>query len=243
MDERSKSGVQCLREQSSDQIESLTEGGFLDPSIDPTFLFNIRHPFPGIERVARRLTGRFGIVTDYLPDKFVKVLKVRDDYLRLFFSTKGNFSSGHKIVQQCGYTLYRNNPKVRSLQWQDGRLITPGVEVITEGSTEFGMQWTLPVVQDYEPVTHNHPEGIKGAQATALAIFLARQGEGKIAIKRAVESEGLGPGNCQSDSLPQEINTLSRLLLPTSMRREREDWASCPSRKPVDTEKIDLSPR
>ncbi len=32
-------------------------------------------------------------------------------------------------------------------------------------------------------VTHNHPEGIKGAQATALAIFLARQGESKEAIK------------------------------------------------------------
>jgi ADP-ribosylglycohydrolase len=28
-------------------------------------------------------------------------------------------------------------------------------------------------------VTHNHPEGIKGAQATAAAVLLARQGEGK----------------------------------------------------------------
>lgn len=32
-------------------------------------------------------------------------------------------------------------------------------------------------------VTHNHPEGIKGAQATALAIFLARMGEAKEIIK------------------------------------------------------------
>lgn len=31
-------------------------------------------------------------------------------------------------------------------------------------------------------VTHNHLEGIKGAQATAAAIFLARQGESKAAI-------------------------------------------------------------
>jgi ADP-ribosylglycohydrolase len=36
-------------------------------------------------------------------------------------------------------------------------------------------------------VTHNHPEGIKGAQATALAIFLARQGAGKEAIRAAIE--------------------------------------------------------
>ena len=35
-------------------------------------------------------------------------------------------------------------------------------------------------------VTHNHPEGIKGAQATALSIFLARKGESKEQIKRDV---------------------------------------------------------
>lgn len=32
-------------------------------------------------------------------------------------------------------------------------------------------------------VTHNHPEGIKGAQATALAILLARMGESKDTIR------------------------------------------------------------
>ena len=36
-------------------------------------------------------------------------------------------------------------------------------------------------------VTHNHPEGIKGAQATASAIFLARQGQAKEDIKKYIE--------------------------------------------------------
>jgi len=36
-------------------------------------------------------------------------------------------------------------------------------------------------------VTHNHPEGIKGAQATALAIFFARKGEDKDFIKSKIE--------------------------------------------------------
>jgi len=35
-------------------------------------------------------------------------------------------------------------------------------------------------------VTHNHPEGIKGAQATALAIYMARTGSGKDAIRQEV---------------------------------------------------------
>jgi len=39
--------------------------------------------------------------------------------------------------------------------------------------------------------THNHPEGIRGAQATAAAIFLARQGEPKKHIRKAIERYGL----------------------------------------------------
>ncbi len=35
-------------------------------------------------------------------------------------------------------------------------------------------------------VTHNHPEGIKGAQATALAVFLARMGSSKEAVRQDV---------------------------------------------------------
>lgn len=39
--------------------------------------------------------------------------------------------------------------------------------------------------------THDHPEGIKGAQATALAVFLARSGEDKESIRRRI-SEHFG---------------------------------------------------
>jgi ADP-ribosylglycohydrolase len=38
-------------------------------------------------------------------------------------------------------------------------------------------------------VTHNHPEGVKGAQATAAAVFLARTGHDKPAIKAHIETE------------------------------------------------------
>jgi ADP-ribosylglycohydrolase len=40
-------------------------------------------------------------------------------------------------------------------------------------------------------VTHNHPEGIKGAQATALAVFLASRGKSKGEIKKEI-SERFG---------------------------------------------------
>jgi ADP-ribosylglycohydrolase len=38
-------------------------------------------------------------------------------------------------------------------------------------------------------VTHDHPEGIRGARAVALAIFLARHGASKDDIRRAVERD------------------------------------------------------
>ena len=38
-------------------------------------------------------------------------------------------------------------------------------------------------------VTHNHPEGIKGAEATASAIFLGRTGHSKVQIKAYMENE------------------------------------------------------
>ena len=67
--------------------------------------------------------------------------------------------------------------------------------------------------------THNHPEGIKGAQATALAILMARTGVGKEDIRKEIEDEfgydlnftcdEIRPsytwgGTCQ-DSVPQAI--------------------------------------
>ena len=38
-------------------------------------------------------------------------------------------------------------------------------------------------------VTHNHPEGIRGAEATATAIFLARSGLSKAEIREQLESD------------------------------------------------------
>lgn len=40
--------------------------------------------------------------------------------------------------------------------------------------------------EEFTAVTHNHPEGIKGGQATAAAIFLARNGATKDEIRRYV---------------------------------------------------------
>ena len=78
---------------------------------------------------------------------------------------------------------------------------------------------TLAAAKTSAECTHNHPEGIKGAQAAALCIFMARQGYGKDSIRRAVEEkigydlnftcDAIRPsytwgGTCQT-SVPQAI--------------------------------------
>jgi ADP-ribosylglycohydrolase len=50
-------------------------------------------------------------------------------------------------------------------------------------------QETMNAAKASAECTHNHPEGIKGAQATALAIFMARNGASIGDIKTAIEME------------------------------------------------------
>ena len=49
------------------------------------------------------------------------------------------------------------------------------------------LEKTLEAAKESAEVTHNHPEGIKGAQATAACIFLARTGKCKEEIKDYIE--------------------------------------------------------
>ena len=49
------------------------------------------------------------------------------------------------------------------------------------------LEKTLEVAKQSAEITHNHPEGIKGAQATAACIFLARTGKSKQEIEEYIE--------------------------------------------------------
>lgn len=50
------------------------------------------------------------------------------------------------------------------------------------------LEETLEAAKQSAAITHNHPEGIKGAQATAACIYLARTGKSKEYIKEYVEA-------------------------------------------------------
>ena len=64
-----------------------------------------------------------------------------------------------------------------------------GMRVSSAGWLYNSLDRTREVARWTAEITHNHPEGIKGAESTAAAIFLARQGASKDEIQDYIESE------------------------------------------------------
>ena len=63
-----------------------------------------------------------------------------------------------------------------------------GMRVSPCGYYANSLEETLALAKQSAEVTHNHPEGIKGAQAIASAIFMARQHKSKDEIRDYIET-------------------------------------------------------
>ena len=100
-----------------------------------------------------------------------------------------------------------------------GRMISGHIIVAPVGWACNSKEEVLAKAKESAECTHDHPEGIKGAQATALAIMMARQGCDKEEIRSEIEKDfdynlqftcdEIRPtytwgGTCQ-DSVPQAI--------------------------------------
>lgn len=77
----------------------------------------------------------------------------------------------------------KENPKPYN-SWGNGS----AMRVSAVGAYARSIEETLDLAKKSAEVTHNHPEGIKGAQATALAIRMGLMGMGKDEIKSEIES-------------------------------------------------------
>ena len=82
------------------------------------------------------------------------------------------------------YWLRERNPKLYG-SYGNGS----AMRVSAAGWLYDSMERTREVARATANVTHNHPEGIKGAEATAGAIYMARSGSSKEEIKEYIERE------------------------------------------------------
>ena len=74
--------------------------------------------------------------------------------------------------------------------------------------------------------THNHDEGIRGAQATALAVFLAKQGQNKESIKKEIEYHfGYDLSICLDTIRPTySFDVSCQGTVPVALRAFLESW-------------------
>ena len=80
--------------------------------------------------------------------------------------------------------LFSGRERVPYNSWGNGS----AMRVSAVGWAFETLEETLRVAEISASITHNHPEGIKGAQAVAAAIFLGRTGKTKAEIKEYVET-------------------------------------------------------
>ena len=82
------------------------------------------------------------------------------------------------------YWLYEQNPQPYN-SWGNGS----AMRVSAAGWLFDTLEETMEAATDTASVTHNHPEGIKGAKATASVIWAARNGWSKTKIRKLVEKK------------------------------------------------------
>lgn len=100
-------------------------------------------------------------------------------------------------MQEYGKRYPRGDYGVRFAQWLLAETPQPygshgngsAMRVSAAGWLYDNLERTREVAAATAAVTHNHPEGIKGAEATASAIYLARTGKTKAEIKSYIEAE------------------------------------------------------
>ncbi|EFI34791.1 ADP-ribosylation/Crystallin J1 [Desulfonatronospira thiodismutans ASO3-1] len=103
-----------------------------------------------------------------------------DENMRRFYKWYpgvGYGGSFHKWAKNPGLGPYNS--------WGNGA----AMRISPVGFAYDDLDTVLKKAREYTEVTHNHPEGIKGGQATAAAIFLDRQGKTRDEIKTYIENE------------------------------------------------------
>lgn len=102
------------------------------------------------------------------------------DNLKTFYRhypDAGYGGSFHQWAQSADFEPYNS--------WGNGA----AMRISPAGYAYDDLDTVLQKAKEFTAITHNHPEGIKGGQATAAAIFLARTGESKAAIKEFIEKK------------------------------------------------------
>jgi hypothetical protein len=127
---------------SAGELRRHTEHGFLDPSLDSTFWFDMEHPFPLTDSARSRLVERHGL-HDHVPPNSLTQL-----WYHVLPAPGGPLGCTH--FELAFFGIYRGRGECATLNWSGGHLTTPGVEVLHEGKASVGIPWPLIIEEDYD---------------------------------------------------------------------------------------------
>jgi len=103
-----------------------------------------------------------------------------DDMLRLYYQEYPHAGYGHLFHEWCKY-----GDRQGYNSWGNGS----AMRTSAVGYAYNTLEEVLEKAKHYASFTHNHPEGIKGAQATSACIFMARKGESKEQIRSYITKQ------------------------------------------------------
>lgn len=129
-----------------------------------------------------------------ITDDSVMTLAVADTIMRSGGNTDSLFDNAAKCMREYGRRYPRAGYGGMFFEWLHDSSIGPynsfgngaAMRVSPCAYASKSLEEAISMSEIVTSVTHNHPQGIKGAEAVTAAIFMARQGRGKDEIKQYI---------------------------------------------------------
>lgn len=131
-----------IENMSSDEKENIIENGFLDPTYDPEFQFDLEYPFPLKANIISELKNNY-LFEDFLPENNPHL------YWYTVFQG-GNIPKDGIYTSFCYYGIYKGRSKTKNYSWKEGKLVSDGVEILKEDKIQFIMNWALKTSEEYD---------------------------------------------------------------------------------------------
>jgi very-short-patch-repair endonuclease len=134
------------------QLNALVEGGIADPSIDPTFHFDLRHPFPRTIEVAKRLLYQYQIVSIWAQPLLKSMANPRPYhyFCEVSLPSETNFE-GYDLIVRSDYAISRSTEPFSGIKTIANEQDKKTSAVLKQGKVSFRIRQALPIMTDYNP--------------------------------------------------------------------------------------------
>jgi hypothetical protein len=136
---------------SDNQKKELFDGGFADPCVDPSVIFDLRHPFPKTMDVVKRLLINHGIVTLRAEGLVKREMKHKNYYFFADDFPKEQTFEGHDLIVKVDWVVSKYKTQfageIKTIASAQDRYNSI---VVKHGTITLRVRSTHPIVYDYD---------------------------------------------------------------------------------------------